>query len=61
LFDPKANANRGYKMNVWGEMFEPVRLKTPSYTFAVFPSFVYHQVTQYAGNMRIAIPVDLFI
>lgn len=61
LFDPKFNANRSYKMKDWGKLFEPLRIKTPSYTYAVFPSFVYHQVTQYTGNMRIAIPVDLFL
>lgn len=61
LFDPKANANRSYKLKDWAPLFEPLRLKTPSYTFAVFPSYVYHQVTQYAGSIRIAIPVDLFI
>lgn len=61
FFDPRANANRSYKVNDWGKWFEPVRLKTPSYTYSVFPSFVYHQVTPYTGKLRIAIPVDLFV
>jgi hypothetical protein len=61
FLDPRSNANRSYKINDWGKWFEPIRLKTPSYTFAVFPSFVYHQVTPYSGKLRIAIPVDLFV
>jgi hypothetical protein len=61
FLDPRSNANRSYKINDWGKWFEPIRLKTPSYTFAVFPSFVYHQVTPYTGKLRIAIPVDLFV
>lgn len=61
LFDPRSNANRGYQIKDWASFFAPVRLKTPSYTYTIFPSFVYHQVTQYNGRMRIAIPVDLFI
>lgn len=60
MFDPRANANRAYKAD-WTEYFSPIKLKTPSYTFAVFPSFVYHQTTPFKGKLRLAIPVDLFI
>jgi hypothetical protein len=61
LFDPRSNANRSYKMNDWGDMFNPIRIKAEPNTFIVFPSFVYHQTTPYNGNLRIAVPVDLFI
>jgi hypothetical protein len=60
LFDPRFNANRSYEAD-WREFFAPMKLKTPSYTFAVFPSFVYHQVTNFSGTMRLAIPVDIFL
>jgi hypothetical protein len=60
FFDPRHNANRSYKSE-WSSYFEPYRLKTPSYTYAVFPSFVYHQVTEFKGSMRLAIPVDLYL
>lgn len=61
LFDPRTNANRGYKKEIWGKLFEPFVLKPESYTFAVFPSFLYHQVTPFNGNIRLAIPVDLYL
>lgn len=60
LFDPRANANRAYKSD-WNDYFGPMKIRTPSYTFAVFPSFVYHQTTPFKGKLRLAIPVDLFI
>lgn len=60
FFDPRANANRGYKSE-WNSYFSPFTMKVPSYTFAVFPSFIYHQTTPFGGNMRLAMPVDLFI
>ncbi len=60
FFDPRSNANRGYKPH-WSHLFEPVTLKTTTYTFAVFPSFIYHPTTPFKGNIRLAMPVDLFI
>lgn len=60
MFDPRSNANRAYKAD-WADYFAPKRIKTPSYTYAVFPSFVYHQTTPFKGNLRLAIPVDLFL
>lgn len=61
FYDPRSNANRSYKNEDWLDFFEPLRLKVPSYTFAVFPSFIFHQVTTFEGHMRLAVPVDLFI
>ena len=60
FFDPRGNANRGYKA-AWTNYFAPVTMQVPSYTFAVFPSFLYHQTTPFGGKMRLAMPVDLFL
>lgn len=60
FFDPRGNANRGYKPH-WNHFFAPERMTAPAYTFAVFPSFIYHQTTPFNGNIRLAVPVDLFI
>lgn len=61
FFDPRTNANRGYSKKCWSKLFEPFVLKPESYTFTVFPSFLYHQVTPFNGNIRLAIPVDLYL
>lgn len=61
FYDPRGNANRSYKNEDWSDFFEPLRLKVPSYSFAVFPSFIYHQVTYFTGGLRLAIPVDLYV
>lgn len=60
FFDPRHNANRSYKSE-WAEYFEPYRLKPKSYSYAVFPSFIYHQVTEFKGDLRLALPVDLYL
>jgi hypothetical protein len=61
FFDPRSNANRAYNNKMWKDFFEPLVLKVPSYTFAVFPSFIYHQVTNFRGKIRLAVPVDLYV
>lgn len=61
FYDPRGNANRSYKNADWGDFFEPLRVKVPSYTFAIFPSFIFHQVTTFRGHLRLAIPVDLYV
>jgi hypothetical protein len=60
VFDPRANANRAYNDD-WSEYFKPIDIKAYSYTYVVLPSFLYHQVASFSGNMRMAIPVDLFV
>lgn len=58
--DPRSNANRGYD-----EWFDPMfdrlvhRPKTGDYM--IFPSFTYHHVNPYYSNLRICIPVDLYL
>lgn len=58
--DPRHNANRGYDSKLKTE-FENV-FHTPSTgDIVVFPSFLYHYVNPYYSNLRIAMPVDLFL
>jgi hypothetical protein len=58
--DPRQNANRGYdpKFSKW---FNPLEIKAKSGDIVVFPSYLYHFVTTYQSNIRIALPVDLFL
>jgi hypothetical protein len=58
--DPRHNANRGYDSKLKTE-FENV-FHTPSTgDIVIFPSFLYHYVNPYYSNLRIAMPVDLFL
>lgn len=61
FFDPRPNANRGYKDEKWNKLFQSFVFTPKSYSFVVFPSFLYHQVTPFNGNIRLAIPVDLYL
>lgn len=58
--DPRQNANRGYDESFlpW---FEQVSLTPETGDIVVFPSFLYHYVATYQSNIRIAMPVDLFL
>ncbi len=58
--DPRMNANRGYDES-FVPWFEPKVIIPKSGDIAVFPSFLYHFVTTYQSNIRVAIPVDLFL
>lgn len=58
--DPRFNANRGYDPS-FVEWFQPIDYAPSSGDIVVFPSFVYHSVSTYRDNVRIAIPVDLFL
>jgi hypothetical protein len=58
--DPRQNANRGYDLS-FKEWFEPYRTIPKSGEIVIFPSFLYHSVSTYRSNIRIALPVDLFL
>lgn len=58
--DPRQNANRGYDSN-FSEWFKHLSFTPKSGDIVVFPSFLYHFVSIYQGNIRLAIPVDLFL
>lgn len=58
--DPRQNSNRGYD-NQFSEWFDHHSFTPKSGDIVVFPSFLYHFVATYRGNIRIAMPVDLFL
>jgi len=58
--DPRQNSNRGYD-NQFSKWFEHLSLTPKSGDVVIFPSFLYHYVATYRGNIRIAMPVDLFL
>lgn len=58
--DPRMNANRGYDESFL-KWFEHKAIIPKSGDIVVFPSFLYHYVTTYQSNIRVAVPVDLFL
>ena len=58
--DPRQNSNRGYD-TTFQEWFKPHAITPQNGDAVVFPSYLYHYVTTYQGNIRIALPVDLFL
>lgn len=60
LHDPRTNANRGYDSN-FQHLFKPYILQPETNDFIMFPSFAYHQVSEYHSRFRLAIPVDLLL
>lgn len=58
--DPRQNANRGYDP-LFNDWFEPFRFKPKCAEIVIFPSFLYHFVETYGSNVRLAMPVDLFL
>lgn len=60
LTDPRYNANRGYDSR-FQHSFSPFMHHPKSGDFIIFPSYLYHQVGVSQSNMRIAIPIDMFI
>lgn len=60
FMDPRANANRGYDL-LFQHHFKPHTIQPKSNECVIFPSFVYHQVSQFNSRFRIAIPIDLYL
>ena len=58
--DPRQNSNRGYDES-FEPWFEDLSFIPKTGEFIVFPSFLYHYVSTYQSNIRLAIPVDLFL
>ncbi len=58
--DPRQNSNRGYD-NQFSKWFDHLSFTPKSGDAVIFPSFLYHFVETYRGNIRIAMPVDLFL
>jgi hypothetical protein len=60
LIDPRSNANRGY-LNRMKEPFAPKTFAPKSGEALIFPSYLYHQTLTFQGNLRLAMPVDLYV
>ena len=58
--DPRHNANRGYDES-FKPWFQDLTFTPENGDIVVFPSFLYHFVSTYHGNIRLAMPVDLFL
>ena len=58
--DPRSNANRGY--DEWFDpMFKRYHHTPKTGEYMIFPSFTYHHVNPYYSNLRICVPVDLYL
>lgn len=60
LADPRTNANRGYKDH-FKPLFENKHYLPNTGEFIIFPSYLYHHTVPFTGNIRLAMPVDLFL
>lgn len=58
--DPRVNSNRGYD-DWFHPLFNRLTHKPKTGECIIFPSFTYHHVNPYYSNLRIAIPVDLYL
>jgi hypothetical protein len=58
--DPRQNANRGYDRS-FVKWFKPLEFSPKTGDVVVFPSYLYHHVQTYNSNIRLALPVDLFL
>jgi len=58
--DPRYNSNRGYDLN-FKKPFSNVEHSPKSGQYLIFPSFLYHWVTYYHAQLRLAMPVDVFV
>lgn len=60
LIDPRFNANRGY-LPEFDSLFSNTTFLPSSGKYLMFPSFLYHNTIPFTGNLRLAMPVDLFL
>ena len=58
--DPRANANRGYMID-FQKPFAPIKFKPTSGDVVVFPGYAYHSINPFLSDLRVAVPVDLFL
>jgi len=59
-YDPRVNANRGY-FGKTAEMFNPIEYTPHTGDVIIMPGYVYHLVKTYQANLRLAVPVDIFL
>jgi predicted 2-oxoglutarate/Fe(II)-dependent dioxygenase YbiX len=60
MHDPRSNANRGYD-EYFNPMFNRYHHTPETGDFMIFPSFTYHHVNPYYSQLRICVPVDLYL
>jgi len=60
MTDPRSNANKGYPAE-FQHLYSPVKIQPKTGDLIIFPSFLYHYVSAYHQQNRIAIPIDVFI
>ena len=58
--DPRTNANRGYSSE-YTHIYKPVKHEPVTGDLLIFPGFLYHYVSAYHQNNRIALTIDVFI
>jgi hypothetical protein len=58
--DPRSNCNRGYD-DWFFPLFENFSYSPKSGDCIIFPSFLYHHVNQCYSNLRVCVPVDLYL
>lgn len=58
--DPRTNANRGFPPE-FHPLYTPIQIQPKSGDLIIFPSFLYHYVSAYHQQNRIAIPIDIFL
>lgn len=60
MTDPRSNANRGYPID-FQHLYSPVKIQPKTGDLIIFPSFLYHYVSAYHQQNRIAIPIDIYL
>ena len=58
--DPRSNANRGYPAP-YNNIYKPVMHEPKTGDLLIFPGFLYHYVSAYHQNNRIAIAIDVYV
>jgi hypothetical protein len=57
--DPRFNANRGLT-EPFISKHKDVEVNPTTGDFLIFPSYLYHSVTTFYGNLRLIVPVDMY-
>jgi hypothetical protein len=57
--DPRFNANRGM-LAPFASKHKDYEFLPKSGDFLIFPSYLYHSVSTFHGNLRLIVPVDMY-
>jgi hypothetical protein len=58
MYDPRTNANRGFDDD-FIDWFRPITHIPKTGDIIIFPSYLFHSVDVFTGNMRMCLPVDV--